>query len=271
MESVKVTVIIPTYNRMETLKRAITSVFRQTYTNYELLIIDDGSTDDTKKLVTGMNDDRIHYIKSPVNRGAGNARNIGIRAAKGEFIAFQDSDDEWMDTKLEKQVAALEAADDKTGMVYTRFFYDLGEKGRIEYPPDNLSYNEITGDIYQRVLQKNLVGTPTMLIRKECFEKVGMFNTVLRSLEDWDLCIRISKEYRIILVDELLHKAYIMPGSLSYDVLSAIQANCCMLKLYKDDIIRYGLLKDKIAHIQRLAEKINLVDEVTKLISSALQ
>ncbi len=267
----KATVIIPTYNRVKTLERSIRSILAQTYTDYELIIIDDGSTDNTKELIMEIKDDRIHYIKSPVNRGAANARNIGIRAAKGEYIAFQDSDDEWVPDKLEKQVKVLDSTDAEIGMVYSRFFYDLGGNRILKHPPESMSYEEKSGYIYPQMLKQNLIGTPTMLVRKECLNKVGMFNASLKSLEDWELCLRISKEYKVYFIDELLHKAYITPGSLSFDIMASVQATCCMLKLYKEDIIKYDLLEYKIRQILNYAEKINKVEEVNKIIDTIIE
>ena len=269
-DPVKVSVILPTYNRIHTLKRSIISVLNQGFTDYELLIIDDGSTDGTKEFIADIRDERIHYIKSPVNRGAANARNIGIRASKGKYIAFQDSDDEWLPDKLNKQVSVMDEADMLTGMVYTRLFYDLGDKGRIEYPPESMSFDQKSGYIYEQILHRNLAGTPTMLIKRECFNKVGMFNTQLRKLEDWELCIRIAKYYKIILVDELLHKAYLTPGSLSSDTVSNVQATLSMLKIYKEEYIKYNLLEEKVNEIKAHALKINKADEVNKLIETVL-
>ena len=108
MEPIKdlVSVIIPTYNRAHLIKRSAESVLNQTYTNLELIIVDDGSTDDTEEVVKTLNDNRVTYIKQP-NQGACAARNNGIDHAKGEFIAFQDSDDVWHEDKLEKQIKCL--------------------------------------------------------------------------------------------------------------------------------------------------------------------
>ena len=98
-----VSIILPTFNRSHIIDRAITSVFGQTYTNYELIVIDDGSTDDTQALIMGHGD-KIHYIKQD-NHGVSAARNAGIRVAKGDYIAFIDSDDAWHSEKLEAQIS----------------------------------------------------------------------------------------------------------------------------------------------------------------------
>jgi hypothetical protein len=159
--------------------------------------------------------------------------------------------------------------DQKTGLVYTRFFYELGN-GIAEHPPATMSYEEKSGYMYPQMLKRNLIGTPTMLVRKECLDKVGMFNTVLRSLEDWELCLRISKEYRVYFIDEPLHKVYITPESLSFNALAFVHASCYILKLYKDDITKYGLLDYKVEAIRNCAEKINMTEEINKIIDSIL-
>lgn len=110
-----VSVVIPTYNRAELLSRAIDSVLAQTYDDFELLVVDDGSTDDTEAVVTAYDDDRVRYLAHETNRGANPARNTGIEAAEGEFVAFLDSDDEWRPRKLEAQLDRLEAVEAESG------------------------------------------------------------------------------------------------------------------------------------------------------------
>ena len=104
----KVSVIIPTYNRAHLVGRAIRSVLNQTYQDFEIIVVDDGSTDNTEEVVKSFNDPRIRYIRHEKNRGGSAACNTGIRAARGEYIAFQDSDDEWLPEKLEKQMQVFE-------------------------------------------------------------------------------------------------------------------------------------------------------------------
>ena len=99
-----VSVVLPTFNRERLLPRAINSVLNQTYKNLELIIVNDGSTDDTEKVVKGYSDKRIRYYKQELNKGGSAARNVGIKLARGELISFQDSDDEWLPEKLERQV-----------------------------------------------------------------------------------------------------------------------------------------------------------------------
>ena len=118
----KVSIILPTYNRAYIIEKGINSLLNQTYQDFEIIIVDDGSTDNTEEIIKKLQekDKRIKYIKLKTNKGAATARNIGIKAARGEYIAFQDSDDEWMHEKLEKQVKVLDTSS-KEVVVYTGF------------------------------------------------------------------------------------------------------------------------------------------------------
>ena len=114
-----VSVIIPTYNRAHLIGRAIRSVLDQTYQDWELIVVDDASTDDIPGIVKGFTDGRVKYIRHDENKGAAAARNTGIQAARGAYIAFLDSDDEWLPEKLERQVQAFESSDAQVGVIYT--------------------------------------------------------------------------------------------------------------------------------------------------------
>jgi len=131
----KVSIIIPTYNRAHLIERSIRSILNQTYEDFELLIVDDGSTDNTKEVVEGIVDARIRYISCATNGGAAKARNVGIAEAKYDYIAFQDSDDEWHPDKLEKQMKVMETASPDTGLVYCEYHYN-GLNGMEDICPD---------------------------------------------------------------------------------------------------------------------------------------
>ena len=113
-----VSTIIPTHNRSKMLNRSINSVLNQTYSAIECIVIDDGSTDNTVDVIETQKDDRLIYVSHKSNRGASAARNTGIRHSNGEYISFLDDDDEWLPTKLEKQVELLTNLPNKIGMVY---------------------------------------------------------------------------------------------------------------------------------------------------------
>jgi glycosyltransferase involved in cell wall biosynthesis len=209
-----VSVIIPTYNRAYLIERAIQSVLNQTYHNFEIIIVDDGSTDNTEEVIKKFlkYDKRINYIKYEKNKGGSAARNTGIKAARGEYIAFQDSDDEWFSEKLEKQMRVFENVSSEVGVVYTGF-WRIEDKKKKYIPSDKISHKE--GNIHNELLEGNFVGMPTVIIRKECFEKVGMFDENLPRLQDWELIIRLSKYYDFKCIDEPLLVSYYISDSIS--------------------------------------------------------
>ncbi|MFH1662242.1 MAG: glycosyltransferase family 2 protein [Candidatus Falkowbacteria bacterium] len=188
-----VSVIIPTYNRAGLLKKSVGSVLSQTFKDFEIIIINDGSTDNTENVIKSFNDSRIKYIKNKKNRGAGAARNIGIKIARGDYIAFQDSDDEWLPEKLKKQIEVFKSVSPSVGVVYSGYLLFKNNK-KIYIPLKK--YKKRSGNIHKELLSGSFVGTSTMLVKKECFEKVGMFDENLDTLEDWELAIRLSKDYR---------------------------------------------------------------------------
>ncbi|GAH83893.1 unnamed protein product, partial [marine sediment metagenome] len=125
MDNITVSVIIPTYNRADMVGRAIQSVINQTYQDFEIIIIDDASTDNTREVAREFQEreKRIKYFKHEINKGGGAARNTGIKNSKGEYIAFLDSDDEWYPEKLEKQIEIFNKNDENLGVVYSGVFY----------------------------------------------------------------------------------------------------------------------------------------------------
>lgn len=216
-----VSVIIPTYNRAHLLGRAIRSVLNQTYQDFELIIVDDGSSDNTDELVKSFDDIRIRYLKHKKNRGGAAARNTGIKAAKGKYIAFQDSDDEWLPEKLEKQMKVFEDAPPEVGVVYTGF-YRL-QNGKKTYIPSS-KVNPKEGYIFNSLLKGNFVTTQAVLVKRECFDKAGIFDENLPRLQDWELFLRISRHYHFKFINEPLVIAYHQPVSISTNQKALIQA-----------------------------------------------
>ena len=227
-----VSIVIPTYNRAKLLSHAIQSVLNQTYPTFELIVVDDCSNDCTESVVKGFHDDRIRYIRHEKNQGAATARNNGITAAKGNYIAFQDSDDEWLPTKLEKQVNAFNSAPSDCGVVYTSFWLiNNGEKTLV--PSSHVKQTE--GKIRDTLLKMNFISTPTAFVRKECFEKVGMFANIPR-FQDWELWLRISKDYSFRHVNEPLVNSYRQPDSISCNAAVLISARKYILSKYYYEI-----------------------------------
>ncbi|MDT8392109.1 MAG: glycosyltransferase [Lentisphaeria bacterium] len=218
----RVSVVIPTYNRATVLPRAIRSVLSQDHPDFEVIVVDDCSTDNTREVVAQFSDSRLRFVEHEKNKGAGAARNTGIRAAKGELIAFQDSDDEWLDGKLSRQVAALIAAGDDCVCVYcTLINYGrdsnaiLGGRRVVCVPGPEFGMQQLEGDLSDVLLSGSLVSTQTMLCKKKDLERVGGFDERLSNLIDWDLCLRLSEIGSFCFVDIPLVNTYTQNDSIS--------------------------------------------------------
>jgi glycosyltransferase involved in cell wall biosynthesis len=184
-----VSVIIPTYNRVHLIGESIESVLKQTYTNWELIIVDDGSSDDTESIVARYNNSKIRYIRFPHFGILGKVRNCGIKIAKGEFIAFLDSDDLWREDKLDFQLKLFQAHDiDYTFSNGTHF----GE-ATIHQPPD--VENLAVGDLFISLIVEHrfVIYLPSLLFRKRILDKTGMINESFESGGDIDFVYRMAR------------------------------------------------------------------------------
>ncbi|WIM43915.1 glycosyltransferase family 2 protein [Methanosarcina mazei] len=228
----KVSVIIPTYNRAHLIPRAIKSVLNQTYLDIEIIIVDDSSTDNTEEIVKDFKDRRLKYIRHNINKGASAARNTGIRESRGKYIAFQDSDDEWFSNKLEKQIEAFADAPPEVGIVYSGF-YRIEANRKLYLPSDQLSLKE--GNIHNELLKGNFVGTPTVLMKKECFRNQRYFNESLPALEDWELWIELSKYYTFRYIKKPLLCSYSTPNSINLNENNMLKAHEIILLTHLDD------------------------------------
>ncbi len=236
-----VSVVLPTYNRARLLRRAIKSVLDQTYANLELMVVDDCSTDSTEGVMKEFQDDRIRYIRHEKNQGAPIARNTGIQAAKGKYIAFQDSDDVWGYTKLEKQINAFNSAAADLGVVYTSFWLIDNDKKKLV--PSSL-VKQTEGKIHNTLLATNFVSLSSAIVKKECFVKVGMFENIPR-FQDWELWLRISKYYSFKHLREPLVKVYRQSDSISRNTDVLISARKYILSKYYDELSKTSKLLSK--------------------------
>ncbi len=243
-----VSVIIPTYNRASLLPRAIKSVLGQTYKNIELVIVDDCSTDDTRRIVQSLskNDRRIKYFFHEKNRGGSAARNTGIKMASGEYVAFQDSDDKWIHDKLEKQMEIFNSSLDKRIIVYTSFLRI--EKGKVLYFPYCRNVKKKNGMLFNELLRGNFIDFPTILLKKECLESVGLLDESFPRNQDWELFLRLSKAYPFKFVDEPLVLSFETPGSISSKPELFIKARKLILKKYESDIKKNKVVWSKHEH-----------------------
>lgn len=212
MTAPSVSVILPTYNRAALLPVAIRSVLDQSYGDLELIVVDDASTDDTQQVLGKIPDARLRVICQSVNGGPSVARNAGIRAAQGRYIAFQDSDSEWLPEKLSRQVRLLEENAQSPAASYSRFVVVLGRK-QIVRPGDCAT--GLSGHIYSRQLQGNTMGTPAILVRRDILDQLGYFDETMSNLEDWDLALRICAHHSVVFLDEVTLFAYVAPGSVN--------------------------------------------------------
>jgi glycosyltransferase involved in cell wall biosynthesis len=202
----QVSVVIPTFNRANLLPTAIRSVLDQTFQDFEILLVDDGSSDSTPDIVKGFDDARLQYIRHAEPRGGAAARNTGILHSSGEYVAFLDDDDEWYPHKLSRQMEVMLRSEPKVAAVYTGYVVVERGTGRI---CERMTPNS-KGNLSAELLARNPIGgTSCMLVRKKCLEKVGLFDENLPSFQDRDLWIRISREFHFDYVAEPLLNYYV--------------------------------------------------------------
>ena len=243
-----ISVIIPTYNREYCLGNAIHSVLEQTYSNIELLVIDDGSTDETEKVISSIKDNRLKYIKLEKNVGPSRARNEGIKRAKGEYIAFQDSDDIWHNNKLAEQYKVMNKNPD-CQLVFCKYKIITADN-KIVPEEDFFDVSKYRYGMFEILLNENKIGTPAILVRKSMLEKVGGFNNNLSTLEDWELCLRIAEQGNIEYINKVLLDVY--PSSDGVNQISdtrRIKTFLHILSLYWSKYHSINLFKSLIIRI----------------------
>lgn len=200
-KSIAISIVLPTFNRRKSLERSIESILRQTYQNWELIIIDDGSTDSTSEIKSYLSDSRIKYFYQ-TNQGVSSARNSGIRKSQFEWVAFIDSDDQWLPEKLEKQVAVIE----RTDAQWVHCEESWVRNGVLVNVPKK--YKKTSGDIFLNCLSVCCVGPSTVIIKKDTLMEFGGFDNAYPVCEDYDLWLKLSLAYPIGFVDEALVVKY---------------------------------------------------------------
>ena len=196
----KISVVIPTHNRYELLKRALTSVFAQTYPPSEVIVIDDGSTDDTRQIQQDFPNVKYFYQN---NGGVSRARNLGLKNATYQWVAFLDSDDEWRHDKLQEQVA-FHTNNPKLFMSYTDENW-IRNGVEVKMPK---KFKKHGGEIFKECLSHCIIAPSATLLHKSLLEKVGLFDESLEVCEDYDLWLRVAIEFEIGLVDKKLINKY---------------------------------------------------------------
>lgn len=229
-----VSVIIPVYNRREFLVRAIKSVLNQSYSDFEILVIDDCSSENIQEIVLSFHNDRIVYVRHEKNSGANVARNTGIAYARGEFVAFLDSDDEWLPEKLKDQMEIFAQADEKVGIVYSGYWIMQNSKKFLGHIPEK------RGDIFQDELVRDYVSpTSCVMVRKSCLEKAGRFDIDMLARQDYEMWLRLSREFYFEYIKQPLSVIYFDkdPRRISLSGIDKqISAEEMILEKYKDNI-----------------------------------
>jgi glycosyltransferase involved in cell wall biosynthesis len=213
-----VSVILPVYNGEVSIRQTLDSALCQTYRNIELIVVNDGSTDQTQAILEtrAINDSRVQVF-SQGNGGVACARNRGIAASRGEFICTLDADDIWDPTKIERQVSRLIQGGEGTGIVYSWWVWIDAEGAILDRSPRWT----IEGEGFELLLKVNYTGNASVpMYRRKCLEQVGGYNEQLLAAggggcEDWDMALRVAERYRVAVVPELLVAYRRRPGSMS--------------------------------------------------------
>jgi len=206
-----VSVVIPTYNRNELLKRAVESVLSQSFDEFEILVIDGSRDESTRELIKSLGDGRVRYVPQR-GKGIANARNLGVITARGKFIAFLDDDDRWREDKLERQLELFKELPKEYGLIYTAFTYYYLERNKIL----GIKHPRASGNVYRYMIKDNITGTSTIIVKRECFKKTGLFRESFPTCEDWDMWLRMSRICLFGTIDEPLVDYSIHSGQFSF-------------------------------------------------------
>ncbi len=191
-----ISVVIPAYNAERTILKTVESVRKQTFSNLEIIVINDGSTDRTLELLQSIKDERLKVF-SYKNGGLPKARNRGISHAAGEFLSFIDADDLWTSDKLETQLAALQQHSE-AGVAYSWTCYFLDGQEESIFPYDPVFF---AGNVYTKLLVNNFIASGSnILVRRKAIESVGEFDPTLKSCEDWDFYLRLAASWHFVVV-----------------------------------------------------------------------
>ena len=204
-----VSVVMPVFNRAHLVPRVVGSILAQTYRNLDVVIVDDCSTDDIAGAIAALNDPRVRLIRRAQNGGAAAARNTGVAAAQADWIAFHDSDDYCTSDRIELSVRKLmDLPQDYIGVYGMALFYKEGSEANYGLKETfflpSPSEPQLSGDLSARTQQGNMMNLPTFLVRKQALQSAGLFDEKLRQNEDWDLCLRLTRQGKFGFIPEFL-------------------------------------------------------------------
>jgi len=262
----KISVVIPTFNRLSVLARALDSVINQTIKPHEIIVVDDGSNDQTRNWIRNKFPEISYFYQK--NMGVSTARNTGIDMAKGDWIAFLDSDDEWDKAKLELQSKAIHNNKDiplsHTNEIWIKNGVRINQKR---------GHQKFGGQIFNRCLKKCIISPSTVIIRKDIFNEIGLFDTSLPVCEDYDLWLRVTARYPVLLLEKELTIKYgghsdqlsnIDSGIEKYHIISLEKL---LLKNFIDPVFKKNAketLLQKLEIYSSGLKKRNKVDDIAK-------
>lgn len=243
---VTVSVILPTFNRSRSLPAAISSVLTQSVRDLELIVVDDASSEDIGGLVRAVGDQRLRYVRRMENGGAAAARNTGLAKARGDYIAFQDSDDLWLPGKLERQLALFAELSPNVGAVTgAKILYGRDNdfnfgRGRVAFAPSPQRRLSFDDDQVGRLLEENRVSVQTALFRRHCLPQLDWFDSRAKANEDWEFAVRLAQHTQIYEDPEPVVLGYVSSDSISTNRSRQIIGVLRILKKNKAVLARHS-------------------------------
>lgn len=247
----KVSVIIPAYNAADTIGRAIRSALDQSLQDFEIIVIDDASTDETAGVVRGIADPRIRLVSHEKNRGEYGARNSGVSTARGEYIAWLDADDEWLPGKLAEQVAFLDREKDFDAACVSYYYHRSKSRENEEEAPYEIVEPEDTS-VKELLMGCDVSQGTTLLVRRAAVEEVGPFDEAFTRSGDWSWLIRFARDHRLAVIKNPLARVYRNPARPSAAVVEAHQRR--LLSVHAQDLKAAGSYHRRRAVARRQLE-----------------
>ena len=236
-----VSVVIPVYNRADTIQKAVRSVLDQTYKNIELIVVDDGSTDDTLKVLGQIQDRNMKVLKQD-HKGANAARNLGVCHSKGEYVAFNDSADIWDACKIGRQLACMQEEAGRDLVFCSEIIHNLNES--YVFPSEEQKALIKQGKICEVLARGNCVDTPTIFCKRSCFTVVGEFDAALPRCQEYEWILRFVQKCTMHFLDECLVESYIRADSITSDISKLLAAMPEIYSRHRNFFAQYGTEAD---------------------------
>lgn len=230
-----ISVVIPTKNRKEELKRAIKSVLTQDFEDYEIIVVDDGNGEG-EEVIKEFKDERIRYFKTEGNKGASHSRNIGIEKSKGSIISFLDDDDEFLPERLKTTMEVFSSLSEEWGLVFSSYLREKNGKITL-YPSKKYRGKNLKGNLHNLILEKNFITPSAVSVRKKYLEEIGGFDENFPRLNDWELWIRLSRICKFYFIEKVLAIQHVSKISISTNEEYNIIAQKLIFQKHWDDFL----------------------------------